>query len=214
MKQKIPASAIAGIKNFHVAAAAHAAEMRSWRAHMARVEDDQKNDVPIERRHVAYPRPRAHPLIESVLDENDDLNFEVVDYGPTTAERLAARKAELMSEVSLAESRAIDAVVPPGKRRLFNLRETAIRTADNAKATELFEANSGLLKKITGAVLTTDQIAARVEAERAPEDTTLLKAQDERRERIAAIEMAAAQAHHDIEGLTAETIGSWKLPTF
>ena len=62
--------------------------------------------------------------------------------------------------------------------------------------------------------MTAEQIAARIEAERPAEDTALLKAQKERRARIEAIQLAAAQAHHDIEDLTAETVGSWKLPTF
>ena len=173
-----------------------------------------QNDVPIERRHVAYPRPRAHPLVERAVDEKDEVNFEIVDDGPTAAEKLAARKAALLSEVSIAENKAIDAVVPPGKRRFFNLRESAIQEADQAKAIALSASSSGLLKKITGNALTADQIAAQIEAERPAEDTALLKAQKERRARIEAIQLAAAKAHHDIEDLTAETVGSWKLPTF
>jgi hypothetical protein len=214
MKQKFPASAVAGIRNFAAAAAAHAVEMRAWRAHMARVKEDEKDDVPIERRHVAYPRPRAHPMVEHAVDENDEVNFEVVDDGPTAAELLAARKAALMSEVSIAENKAVDAIVPPGKRRLFNLRESEISAADQEKRIALTVSNSGLLKKITGNALTADQIAAKIEADRPAEDTALLQAQKERRARIEAIERAAAQAQHDIEDLTAETVGSWKLPTF
>jgi hypothetical protein len=214
MTQKIPASAIAGITNFAVAAASHAVETKAWRAHMARVADDQRNDVPIERRHVAYPRPRAHPMIERAIDENDEVNFEVIDDGPTAAELLATRKTELLNAVSLAEAKAIDAIVPVGKRRLFNMRESAIREADQAKTAALVESSSGLLKKITGGAMTPDELAARIAAERPAEDTAHLRAQEERRARTAAILLAAAQAHHDIEDLTAETIGSWKLPTF
>jgi hypothetical protein len=62
--------------------------------------------------------------------------------------------------------------------------------------------------------MTAAQIAARVESERPADDTTFLHAQKERIDRVAAIQLIAAQAHHDIEDLTAETIGSWKLPTF
>jgi hypothetical protein len=214
MKQQIPASAIAGINNFAVVAQAHAVEVKVWRAHMARVMEDAANEVPIERRHVAYPRPRAHPLVERAVDEKDEVNFEIVDDGPTAEERLAARKADLLREVSIAENKAIDAVIPPGKRRFFNLRESTIQEGDKAKAIALSASNSGLLKKITGNALTADQIAAQIEAERPAEDTALLKAQKERRARLEAIQLIAAQAHHDIEDLTAETIGSWKLPTF
>ena len=214
MKQKIAASAIAGIKDFAAAAASHAVEMKAWRAHMTRVKQDEKNDVPIERRHVAYPRPRAHPMVERAVDENDEVNFEVLDDGPTAAELLATRKAALMHEVSIAENRAIDAIVPAGKRRLFNLRESDIRMADAAKAKALAASNSGLLKKVAGRTMTPEQMAARIEAERPLEDTALLRAQEERGARIEAIQRAAAQAHHDIEDLTAETIGGWKLPPF
>jgi hypothetical protein len=214
MKQTIAASAIAGIKDFAAAAASHAVEMKAWREHMARVKQDEKNDVPIERRHVACPRPRAHPMVERAVDENDEVNFEVLDDGPTATELLATRKSALMHEVSRAENRAIDAIVPAGKRRLFNLRESDIRMAEAAKAKALAASNSGLLKKVAGRTMTPEQMAARIEAERPLEDTALLLAQEERGARIEAIQRAAAQAHHDIEDLTAETIGGWKLPTF
>jgi hypothetical protein len=195
MKQKIAASAIASIKDFAAAAASHAGEMKVWRAHMARVKQDEKNDVPIERRHVAYPRPRAHPVVERAVDENDEVNFEVIDDGPTAAETFAARKAALLNEVSIAEYAAIDAVVPAGRRRLFNLRESAILAADHAKVTALAASSSGLLRKVTGGALRPEQIAARIEAERPAEDTAHLRAQAERRSRIEAIQLAAAQAH-------------------
>ena len=214
MKQTIPASAIADIKNFAAAAASHAVELKAWRAHMTRVNEDGQNDVPIERRHVVYPRPRAHPMVEHAVDENDEVNFEIVDDGPTAVERLAARKAELFNAVSIAEIKAIDAVVPPAKRRFFNLREAAIREADSTKYASLWTSNASLVKKITGAAMTAEQIAAQLEAERPAEDTALLKAQEERRARIEAIQFAAAQAQYDIEDLTADTIGGWKLPTF
>jgi hypothetical protein len=188
--------------------------MKAWREHMARVKQDEKNDVPIERRHVAYPRPRAHPMVERAVDENDEVNFEVIDDGPTAAELLAVRKATLLNEVSIAENRAIDAIVPAGKRRPFNLRESDIRMADAAKAKALAASNSGLRKKVAGRTMTPEQMAARIEAERPLEDTALLRAQEERGARIEAIQRAAAQAHHDIEDLTAETIGGWKLPPF
>jgi hypothetical protein len=163
---------------------------------------------------LAYPRPRAYSWVEHAVDEKDEVNFEIVDDGPMAEERLAARKAELFNAVSIAENKAIDAVVPPAKRRFFNLREAAIREADRTKYASLWASNAGLVKKITGSAMTADQIAARVESERPADDTTFLREQKERTDRLAAIQLAAARAHHDIEDLTAETIGSWKLPTF
>jgi hypothetical protein len=214
MKQPILASSIVGIKDFAAAAAAHSFELKTWRAHMERVAEDQKHAVLIERRHVGYPRPRAHPLVERAVDENDDVNFEIVDDGPTAEDRLAARKAELINAVSIAENKAIDSLRPIGKRRLFNLREFAIRAADQTRAAALVKSNAGLVKKLTGGAMTPDQIAARIEAERPVEDTAHLRAQEEYRARVEMIGLAAAHAYHDIEDLTAETIGGWKLPIF
>ena len=59
----------------------------------------------------------------------------------------------------------------------------------------------------------TAAVAAALE-QRPAEDTRHLAEQQERRDRIRAIEEIAAQAMHDIEDLTVDTIGSWKAPDF
>jgi hypothetical protein len=169
MKQKIAASAIAGIKDFAAAAASHAAEMKAWRAHMARVKQDEKNAVPIERRHVAYPRPRTHPLVERAVDEYDEVNFEIVDDGPTATEKLASRKMELIGEVSRLELAAVAAAVPIGKRRLYALRENDIRMEDAKRRAALLDAQKGFLSKITGISKTAEDIEAEVEKGRPAE---------------------------------------------
>lgn len=207
MKHQILASEIAGIADFPAGAAAHAVEMKAWRAHQRRVEADQKNGVPKAEAHWPQPQPRAHPLVERAVDENDEANFEIVDDLP---DPLIAKKAQLLDQVSRAEVAAIAAVAPPGKRRLHALRENDIRAADGRLFAELQAGNGGILRS----ALSADEMQRAVVDARNPDDTKHLADQDDRRARIAEIERKAAQAHHDIEDLTTETIGSWKPPTF
>lgn len=208
MKQKILASSIAGIADLPAAAAAHAVEMKNWRAHQRRVAEDEKNGVPKERAHWPQPQPRAHPAVERAVDENDEANFEIVD------DTLPMKKAALMAEVSRSEHEAILAVVPVGKRRAFDIRERDILAADHRLRSEINTGNGGIIRKVTGQQLSIEEIERAVVDARHPANTKHLADQATRRERIAEIERKAAQAHHDIEDLTAETIGGWKPPTF
>jgi len=211
VKHKILASQIVGISDFPAAAAAHAVEMKNWRAHQKRVEDDKQNGVPQEDAHWPQKPPRAHPLVERAVDENDEANFEIVNDLP---DPLAIKKAQLLDDVGRAEEAAIAAVVPAGKRRLFAMREQDIRERDNQLRTELHAGNGGLIRKVTGQQMSVEEIERAIIDARGPEDMKHLADQAARRQRIAEIERKAARAHHDIEDLTAETIGSWKMPTF
>jgi hypothetical protein len=201
--------------DFEVAVAAHALEMRNWRAHMASVRADEgKPDLPAIERHVAYPRPSAHPLVEAAVNENDVADYEVVNDDPTPMQVLQSKKNDLLRAVSAAEAAAIAAIVPLGKRRALNLRENDIREADAKLSAEL--SKQGVIRtiaKATGLSATVD-VGAEIDRRRAPEDTKHLLEQVERRRRINETERAAAQAHHDIEDLTLETIDSWQLPDF
>jgi len=211
MKQKILASEIAGIDDFPAAAAAHAVEMKNWRAHQSRVQQDLENEVPRDRAHWPQPQPRAHPLVERAVDENDEANFEIVNDLP---DPLVVRKAHLAQEVTRAEHAAVAAVVPALKARFFDLRENDIRAADSKLLAELRAGSDGVLRKISGKSLSPEEMARAVEDARHPDDTRHLADQADRRARIEAIQRKAAQAHHDIEDLTADTIGSWTPPTF
>lgn len=216
MTHPILKSVINAIPDFAVRAAAHALEMRHWRAHSARVKTDAKNpDLPAIDRHVGYPAPSEHPIVMSAVNEADEVDFEVVDDGPTPEQLLRARKNELLAAVSRTEHGAIDAVIPPGKRRMLDMRETDIRAADAERATLLrnSEQGGGLLGAFRRAT-SADDIGAMMAEQRPAEDTAHLDQQASRRERISAIERIAAQAHHDIEDLTAETIGAWVMPNF
>ena len=211
MKQKIPASAIVGIEDFAGKAAAHAVEIKAWRAHMRRVTEDKENGVTVELAHAPYPRPRANPLVERAVNENDEANFEIVDDGPTEAQKLAAGKATLIDEVLRTERSAKDAIAPATKLRFYNLRENDIRAAD-ARRREAALSNVSLINKLAGRTETVVETA--VVSGRPPEDTAFLAEQVMRRQRFAQIERIAAQAMHDIEDLTAETISGWKAPSF
>lgn len=216
MTHKIMKSAIAGVPDFAVQAASHAKEMRDWRAHMGRVASDEKAGVPREDAHHPFPAPRAHPLVEAAVNEDDEADFEIVDDGPTPDQILTSKKNTLLQAVSSAENDASGKVFPFAKRRLYNMKETAITTAEAAKLATILNSTSvlaSLLSKI-GLRKSTDDAVAKISKDRSPEDSTHLADQADRRSRIAAIEAAAAQMHSDIEDLTLDNIDAWKMPPF
>jgi hypothetical protein len=200
---------------FEVAIAAHAKEMRDWRAHMIRVREDENNGVTGIDRHVAHPRPGAHPLVEAAVNENDVADYEIVDDGPTPEQILTSKKNNLMNDVSVAEASAIAAISPPlGKQRLLSMRENDIRVADGKIMDEI--QRPGLLAAAAVAVGISKPVdtMAEVLRRRPAEDTKFLEEQADRRERTSKINRAAAQMHSDIEDLTLETIDAWKMPPF
>ena len=117
-------------------------------------------------------------MVERAVDENDEVNFEIVDDGPAAAEKLAVRKARY-SRSSIAENKAKDAVVPLAKRRFFGLRETAIQEADRAKE-RASRIKFGPSEKIYGNA--NGRSKRPVDAERPPEDTAAFLA---RRRKVA-----------------------------
>lgn len=200
---------------FEPAVAAHAFEMRNWREHMARVAEDERLDVRGIAKHVAYPQPSAHPLVAAAVNESGVVDFEIVDDGPTPEQVLAAKKADLLGSVSRAEVDAIAAVVPAGKQRLFNLRESDIRQADMRLAASLTP-KSSIVASVASAVGITKpvDVAAEIEKQRPAADTQHLADHVERRRKIDIIQRFAAQAQFDIEDLTLDNIDAWKMPDF
>jgi hypothetical protein len=180
--------------DFEVMVAAHAAEMKAWRAHMRRVSADSANGITGIDRHMAHPAPSSHPLVATAVDENDDANYEIVDDGQ---QLLARRKNALMAQVAESQQAAIDNIVPRGKRHLYNLREEEIRQA---------AAPRGIAGKVAQAIGFGSQVSDA--------DAQFLDDQKNRSDRIAVVGRIAAQAMHDIEDLTIDTVDGWTLPVF
>jgi hypothetical protein len=231
MTARILKSSIGSIEDFPARAAAFAVEMKEWRAHDARMRADEVKGVTGIEKHWAHPRPTAHPLIEAAVNENSEMDYELVDDGPTAEQILRMKKNDLLSKIHQAESAAIGKIFPYGKQRFLNIRENEIRSAiaiiefENARAAvraaeeaaALEFANNGFLKSVSEAIgLRKTRIASPppIAQQRAiaPEDDAFLKEQDDRRSKIEAIQYASAKAQHDIEDLSADTIDAWQAP--
>jgi hypothetical protein len=192
MTFKIPRSQMP--PDFEVMVAGHASEMKAWRAHMRRVADDEKNGVTGIDRHMAHPAPSSHPIVAAAVDENDNANYEIVD---DSQQLLARRKLVLIAEVSEAQQATVDKIIPRGKRHLYNLREEEIRQA---------AAPRGIAGKVAQAIGFGSQISDG--------DRQFLEDQKSRSDRIAVAGRIAAQAMHDIEDLTVDTVDGWTAPVF
>lgn len=195
--------------NFEIEVAAFVHDLRGWREHMSRVERDKKNqDLPDIERHMAHPRPVYPAIVEAAVNENGDADYVLIDDLPTADHILAGKKRALMHAVSISEAEAFNQVCPAGKRRLFSIREDEILAADSKIAAGV---QMSWLKRAVGAQ---PDIEAEIKAKRSPEDAAHLEDQKRRREQTRTIERIAAQAMHDIEDLTTETVDGWTAPVF
>lgn len=229
MTHRILQSAIAGIVDFPAKAAAHAVEMKAWRAHMARVKDDEAAGVTGIDKHWPLKRPSSHPLVEAAVNENDEMDFDLVDDGPTPEQVLRARKDALLRDVIHLEQAALAELAPFGKRRLLIQREGDILAAHrdrvrrneemaHAEHAQLVREHHdvGLIKSAASAIgLRKEPVMPPIVAPvMPPDDAGYVAEQAELRRRSEAIARAAAQAQHDIEDLTAETVDAWRAPDF
>lgn len=201
--------------DFAARAATHAVAMKEWRAHMARVKEDEANGVTGIEKHMGHPRPMEHELVEAAVNENDEMDYEIVDDGPTPDQVLRGRKDDLLAEVARAEHAALETIAPAGKRRLLNIRHDDIRTADRGRALKILQNRSKLSKAATAVgLLDPIDIDAEVAKMRPAEETELLEQISIREQRFAVVQRLAAQASHDIEDLTIDSINDWKMPDF
>jgi hypothetical protein len=143
---------------------------------------------------MAHPAPSSHPIVAAAVDENDDANYEIID---DSQQLLAGRKLALMARVAHAQQEAVDKIAPRGKRHLYDLREAEIREAAKPR---------GVAGKVAQAIGFGSQTS--------DEDAQFLEDQKSRSGRIAIVGRISAQAMHDIEDLTADTVDSWTLPVF
>ena len=213
MTEKILKSEISAIPNFDVAVAQHAAFVREHVAHMARVGADRKNGIEGPAKHQPYPAPTAHPAVARAVDRDGNADYKVEDDGPTPEQKLARKKYDLALSLSVAEKSASETIWPLAKQRLDIFRQSDIRKADGARALDIASRRGVIAKAILGPK-DPATVVAEVEASRPADDTAFLKDKEQLWQRICAVQRIAAQAHADIEDLTAETIDSWKLPDF
>lgn len=204
---------------YELVVAEFAEAMRTWRAHMEKVKRDEEIGVQGIDRHVPYPRPVAPELVDRAVDEDGKPDYEIVDDGPTAEQILADKKSLLISQIHEAEIAAGEKIVPYAKRRLFMLREAAIRNADIDLAVELKKTKKGRLAKVWDAALGREVESMAVEAadvreQRPRKDTEHLDAQDERRRRFEELAMRAAEATAEVGDLTVDNIDDWKVPNF
>lgn len=201
--------------DFAARAAAHAVAMKDWRAHMALVKNDEDKDVPAIERHMPFPRPIEHELVEAAVNERDEMDYKVVDDGPTPDQVLQEKKSQLLLAIAHAETAALETIVPAGKRRLLNMQHNDIRAADMERAAKIVEGRGKMAKAVTAVgLISAPDLEAEVAKARPAEETEQLDRHAEREKKFAAIHRAAAQAAHDVEELTPDNIDSWKAPDF
>jgi hypothetical protein len=203
---KINQSSIAGTSNFSALVYAFAKELSDWTAHMARVEDDKRNNVAENMRHIPFPRPVSSPMIEAAINENLEPDFEIVDDGPTPEQKLAAKKKTLLDEVSEAEEAAVAAISPPGKRRFLTIRDNEIGAKRVAISNRLLAEGKAPSSQPDMENAINDCLS--------PDDQTFLKRSEEIKRKTDAIARAAALMQHDIEDLTEANIDAWQMTPF
>jgi hypothetical protein len=112
-------------------------ERKLWREHMARVEEDKKNNVPKEKAYAPFPEPHSDADVEAAASGG----YTVTDDTPSPVVVLAAKKEELSSAVEAQEVKMVDAIVSPSKRKLAYAKFKGIQKKDataisSAKAEE------------------------------------------------------------------------------
>jgi hypothetical protein len=220
MPIKILKSILNSNPQIEVAAAAHAKELRDWRDRELRVVEDKKNNVPESEAYVSCVRPMANSLIEDMIDEDFNVNFEMVDDTPSEAEVLASKKTLLLHHIKMAEVAAEAALVPQGKRRMLDLRSKSIVEDDNARLTELIEKSQrsfvGRVAEKIGVLDKTDNadLLDQVIKSRSDEDARHMDFYEEVKASKEKIISLAAQAESDVEDLTIENVDAYTIPSF
>jgi hypothetical protein len=220
MTLKVLKSQIMGVRfhesapTFEAAVALQAQEMKRWRAQEIQVAADKKAGVKGDKLHMGYLRPSVHPLVANAVNESDVADYEIVDDGPTPVQVLADKKINLITQITSVEIAAIQAVMPLGKHRAWNLRENDIRNADTAVAKEI--STGGIVSAVATAVGLSKpvDVAAAVVKARSADDTAFLADITARRQKVDAIQRAAAQMMSDVDDLTSVNIDAWKMPEF
>jgi hypothetical protein len=225
---------LGGEDNFAEAVGKHVSDMNDWRLHMVSVGREPT-------KYVGYPPPQASPLINSAVKEVDDGNgmqhwepdYEIVNDDPPPELMLQRKKNDLFNVVSQMEAVAAAAVLPAGKRRLFNIRHSDIVSADTIRKKFILTDNERLRLKALNEIpeakradpveyanvsqkfdISEDDLKDRVEKQRPVDDTAFLQEHEDRMKQYDEIARFGAALHAEIEDLTVENIDTWKPRAF
>lgn len=157
------------------------------------------------------PAPSAtHPWVEHAVSRvavegapDDFVADHVVDDDTPPPPTFEERKRRIADETRTAAQRAMEAIIPPLKQRLWDRRHAQV-----IKAMGAVKANDGeTIEAWRARALNTVQQAQ-------PDDHAHYVAHEGRKAKIEAIIDRLAQAESDIHDLTEATIDSWKQPSF
>lgn len=218
----IPKSKIASMDRFEVRVAGHAQLVREWRAHMAKVDDDEKDNVPDEKRHVAYKAPREHSMVEDAVDAEGNADYRIQDDGPTPAQLLDARKQQLFAEAVAMEHEAQTAIDgAPLKARIRAVMMSRIRAEDGARLQPLLDqlSNLSVVDKVMLKGKPLREALADPEknvhaGNRPVADQQFLDSRATAETKLAAMREHFAQVLADIDDLTVATARTYKIPEF
>jgi len=197
--------------NFDAAVKTYANELADWRTHMARVEQDKKNNVPKDKAYAPFPAPTADPEVMASIDAGGAINYKIINDDPSDDHVLAAKKAVLLQRVAQAADAVIAAISPAAKRPLANIRENEILQADATRMKVIMDSQKGILPAIGIGSKTPAEMQAEVAKARPVTDTNFLQDQAEQRQKTDAISRAAAQAMSDIEDLTLQNVDAYVM---
>lgn len=173
-----------------------------------------KNRCALAREHKdPYPRPSAHPDIESSVHYDSDAgqfveDYDIFDDGPTLEQVLAAKKASLIEKIRTEEAKSIEAVtLPAGKQRLAAFKMRVI-----AEAHQMFM--DKLIKDVAPEDLAAANVERLIEQKRTDHQKAFLAEQAAREAKLARIDETAAIAMSSVEDLTANNVDSFEIPSF
>jgi hypothetical protein len=187
-----------------------------------------------------FPAPISHPDIMAAINENGEPDFELIDDSPTPDDVLAMKKGTLFQKVTDAENAALNKVTPPGKRRLFDIKEADVRAADarrlepiNKRRQEVSSQLATVLAQLHKTPDDADLAATQKELEteskalsakmadpesvhavaRPAADQNVLDESVVRLKKRNDIIRQAAQGHSDIEDLTLDNVDAFEIPS-
>lgn len=131
---------------FEPMVAAYVQELRSWKEHMKRVEEDEANGVADG--HAPYPRPTSQPEIIASLNADGNPDYEIVDDSPSADQILALQKSKLAAEVASTEAAALEKSYPVNRRRLVEIKSRGVVQRDEARKSIFIAQYNNMVQKV------------------------------------------------------------------